>query len=134
MQTICANTTIGLDLAKNVFYYTELNRNMRVVRQVRLRRNQVLEHFSRLESSKVRCVAMEACGSAHFRGRKLQELGLAVKAYVVNNKTDANDSVAIAEASQRPRLHAVPVKSVAQQDLTMLHGLRQQALKTRTKC
>ena len=38
------------------------------------------------------------------------------------------DSVAIVEASQRPRLHAVPVKSVAQQDLTMLHALRQQAL------
>ena len=142
MQTTHDNTTIGLDLAKNVFYYTELNRNMRVVRQARLRRSQVLEHFSRLESSKVRCVAMEACGSAHFWGRKLQELGLAVKrlpprwvkAYVVNNKTDANDSVAIAEASQRPRLHAVAVKSVAQQDLTMLHGLRQQALKTRTQC
>ena len=84
---------------------------------------------------------MEACGGAHFWGRKLQELGLPLtllpprwtKAYVVNNKTDANDSVAIAEASQRPRLHAVPVKSVAQQDLTMLHGLRQQALKVRTQ-
>ena len=33
MQTTYDNTTIGLDLAKNVFYYTELNRNMRVVRQ-----------------------------------------------------------------------------------------------------
>ena len=63
MQTTHDNTTIGLDLAKNVFYYTELNRNMRVVRQAKLRRSQVLEHFSRLESSKVRCVAMEACGA-----------------------------------------------------------------------
>ena len=121
MQTICVNTTIGLDLAKNVFYHTELNRNLRVVRQARLRRGQVRRHFSRLESSKVRCVAMEACVSAHFWGRKFQELGLVVKllpprwvkAYVVNNKTDANDSVTITEASQRPRLHAVPVKSVA---------------------
>ena len=39
-----------------------------------------------------------------------------------------HDSVAIAETSQRPRLHAVSVKSVSQQDLTMLHALRQQAL------
>ncbi len=136
------NTTIGLDLAKNVFYCTELNRNMRVVNQTGLRRSQVLEWFSALDASKVRCVAMEACGGAHFWGRKLEELGLPVKllppkwvrAYVVNNKTDANDSVAIAEASLRPRVHAVPVKSVAQQDLTTLHGLREQAIGTRTQC
>ena len=65
MQTTYANTTIGLDLKKNVFYYTELNRNLRVVRQARLSRSQVLGYFPRLESSKVRCVAMEACGSVH---------------------------------------------------------------------
>ena len=46
---------------------------------------------------------MEACGGAHYWGRKFQELGLQVKlppprwvkVYVVNNKTDANNSVAI---------------------------------------
>ena len=79
MQTTYANTTIGLDLAKNVFYYTELNRNLRVVRQARLSRSQVFGYFPRLESSKVRCVAMEACGSVHFWGRKFQELGLVVE-------------------------------------------------------
>ena len=117
MQTAYDNTIIGLDLAKNVFYCTELNRNMRVIRQVKLKRSQVLGHFSRLDVSKVRCVAMEACGGAHFWARKFEELGLPVrllpprwvKAYVLNNKTDANDLVAIAEASQRPRLHAVAV-------------------------
>lgn len=141
MQTTYDNTTIGLDLAKNVFYCTEMNQNMRVVRQTKLKRSQVLKYFSKLEVSKVRCVAMEACGGAHFWGRKFEAFGLPVKllpprwvkAYVVNNKTDANDSVAIAEAAQRPRIHSVAVKSVAQQDLTMLHGLRQQALKTRTQ-
>ena len=33
------NTTTGLDLAMNVFYCTELNRNMRVVNQTGLRRS-----------------------------------------------------------------------------------------------
>ena len=107
MQTTCDNTTIGLNLAKNIFYCTELNRNMRAIRQAKLRRSQVLGHISRLDVFKVRCVAMEACGGAHFWGRKFQEQGLQVrllppswvKAYVVSNKTDANDSVAIAEAS-----------------------------------
>ena len=141
MQTTYDNTTIGLDLAKNVFYCTEMNQHRRVVRQTRLRQSQVLGYFSALEASKVRCVAMEACGGANFWARKFEEFGLPVrllpprwvKAYVMNNKTDANDSVAIAEAAQRPKLHAVAVKSVAQQDLTMLHGLRRQALKTRTQ-
>ena len=89
----------------------------------------------------MRCVAMEACGGAHYWGCKFEEFGLPVrllpprwvKAYVMNNKTDANDSVAIAEAAQRPKLHALAVKSVAQQDLTMLHGLRRQSLKTRAQ-
>ena len=80
---------------------------MRVVHQAKLRRCQVLGWFSRLESSKVRRVAMEVCGGAHFWGRKFQELGLPmrllpprwVKAYVMNNKTDTNDSMAITEAA-----------------------------------
>ncbi len=141
MQTTYDNTTIGLDLAKNVFYLSEMNRNMKLIRQVKLKRNQVLGYFARLDAAKVRCVAMEACGGAHYWGRKFEELGLPVrllpprwvKTYVLNNKTDANDSVAIAEASLRPRLHAVALKTVAQQDLSMLHGLRQQALKQQTQ-
>ena len=76
---------------------------------------------------------MEVCGSAHLRVRKFREPGLAVKLlpprwvkfglkssseslccdYIVNNKSDANDSVSIVEASQLPRLHALAVKSVA---------------------
>ena len=141
MQDTYDSTTIGLDLAKNVFYYTELNRNMQIIRQASMRRSEVLKFFSGLDVDKVRCVAMEACGGAHFWGRKFEQMGLPVKllpprwvrAYVLNNKTDANDSVAIAEAAQRPKLRAVAVKSAAQQDLTMLHGCRSQAIKTQTQ-
>ena len=66
MQTTYDNTAIGLDLAKNVFYCTEINQNRRVVRQTRLKRYLVLGYFYSLEASKVRCVAMEACGVDHF--------------------------------------------------------------------
>ncbi len=141
MESTYDSTTIGLDLAKNVFHYTELNRNMKIIRQAGMRRSEVLRFFSGLDVDKVRCVAMEACGGAHFWGRKFERMGLTVKllpprwvkAYVLNNKTDANDSVAIAEAAQRPKLRAVAVKSAAQQDLTMLHGCRRQAIKTQTQ-
>ena len=39
------NTTIGLDIAKNVFHYAELNRNGRVTGSGMLKRNKVLSHF-----------------------------------------------------------------------------------------
>ena len=39
------NTAIGLDIAKNVFYYAELNRNGRVARSYNLKRNRVLSYF-----------------------------------------------------------------------------------------
>ena len=94
MQTTYDNTTIGLDLAKNVFYLSEMNRNMKLIRQVKLKRSQVLGYFSRLDAAKVRCVAMEACGGSHYWGRKFEALGLPVrllpprwvKTYVLNNK------------------------------------------------
>jgi transposase len=38
-----------------------------------------------------------------------------VKPFVVGNKNDHNDAIAIAEASQRPKASFVPVKSLEQQ-------------------
>ena len=57
------NTTIGLDIAKNVFHYAELNRNERVTGSGMLKRNKVLSHFAGLEPTKV---VMEACAGSHF--------------------------------------------------------------------
>ena len=64
------NTTIGLDIAKNVFHYAELNRNGRVTGSGMLKRNKVLSHFAGLEPTKV---VMEACAGSHYWGRQLQE-------------------------------------------------------------
>ena len=111
------NTTIGLDIAKNVFHYAELNRNGRVTGSGMLKRNKVLSHFAGVESSKV---VMEACASSHYWGRQLQECGHEVillpahkvVPYVQGNKNDKNDSIAIAEAAGRPGIRAVAVKTV----------------------
>ena len=64
------NTTIGLDIAKNVFHYAQLNRNGTVTGSGMLKRNKVLSHFAGLESAKV---VMEACAGSHYWGRQLQE-------------------------------------------------------------
>ena len=59
-------TTVGLDLAKNVFQAHGADASGRAVLRKKLRRDQVLAFFSQLP----RCVAaMEACGGAHFASR-----------------------------------------------------------------
>ena len=73
-------TTVGLDLAKNVFQLHGADASGRAVlrRKLRrkLRRGQVLEVLAGLP----RCtVAMEACGGAHHWGREIGKLGHEVR-------------------------------------------------------
>ena len=132
------NTTIGLDIAKNVFHYAQLNRNGRLTGSGMLKRNKVLSHFAGLEPTKV---VMEACAGSHYWGRQLQECGHEVTLlpahkvvpYVQGNKNDKNDAIAIAEAAGRPGIRAVAVKTVEQQNLMMIHGLRQQGATAHTE-
>src|SRR5436305_1099427 len=96
-------TTIGVDLAKQVFAIHGLDERGNTVMRKTLRRDQMAEFFSRLRPC---TVAMEACGSAHWWARKLAALGHTtkliapqfVKPYVKGNKHDAADAAAICEA------------------------------------
>lgn len=56
-------TAVGLDLAKNVFQVHGADASGRAVLRKKLRRDQVLDFFSRLMPY---VVALEACGGAHF--------------------------------------------------------------------
>jgi transposase len=122
-------TTIGVDLAKKVFQIHGVEEKGKVVVARQLRRAQVLAYFANLPPC---LVGMEACGSAHYWARELTQLGHTVKlmppkyvkAYVKRGKTDAGDAAAICEAVTRPSMTFVPVKSVEQQGLSMLHGAR----------
>ena len=69
-------TTIGLDLAKNVFQAHGADALGRLVLRRKLRRDQVLAFFSQLPPC---VVAMEACGGAHFWGREIGKLGHEVR-------------------------------------------------------
>jgi transposase len=131
-------TTVGLDLAKQVFHVVCCDAHGKVVGKRMLRRAQVLRYFANLP---VALVGMEACGGAHYWARELQALGHAVKllparsvkAFVQGNKNDYNDALAIAEAVVRPEMRAVAVKTAAQQDIQALHRMRQQCVATRTR-
>ena len=51
----------GMDIAKNVFHLTAINRNNRLVENKRLKRNEVLKYFTNVAPT---TVAMEACATA----------------------------------------------------------------------
>ena len=131
-------TTIGIDLAKNVFQVHGVDAAGKIVVTKQLRRKQVLAFFSELPPC---LVGMEACGSAHYWAREIANFGHAVKlmpakyvrAYVKRGKTDATDAAAICEAVSRPSMTFVPVKGVDQQALSMLHSTRAQLVGQRTQ-
>jgi transposase len=130
-------TTIGLDIAKNVFQVHGVDARGRVVLRKRLARGKVLAWFANLPRSRV---GLEACGGAHHWARELQALGhdarlmppQYVKAYVKTNKHDAADAEACCEAVQRPGMRFVPVKTKNQQATLMLHRVRDQLIGQRT--
>lgn len=121
---------ISIDLAKNLFQICALSTGNKVIFNRAVRRSQLLAEARHWPTT---LIAMEACSSAHYWGRLFLELGHQVrlipaqhcKPFVRGGKNDARDALAIAEAAQRPGLHAVPVKSVPQQDLQLLHRVRE---------
>ena len=63
-------TTIGLDIAKNVFQVHGIDAAERVVVRKRLRRSHVVAFFAVLAPC---LVGMEACASAHYWAREFDE-------------------------------------------------------------
>ncbi|HEX5600063.1 MAG TPA: IS110 family transposase [Hyphomicrobiaceae bacterium] len=131
-------TTIGLDLAKNVFQVHGVDAAGKVIFQRQLRRGRVIEFFKKLPHC---LVGMEACATGHHWARELTKLGHTVrlmpasyvKAYVRRQKNDAADAAAICEAVTRPSMRFVPVKSAEQQAALMLHRSRDLLVRQRTQ-
>ena len=65
-------TTIGLDIAKNVFQVHGIDAAEKVVVRKQLRRSQVMAFFKALPPC---LVGMEACATAHYWARELTKLG-----------------------------------------------------------
>ena len=130
-------TTIGLDVAKNVFQLHGVGAAGNVLLRKQLRRGDVLRFFSGLSPC---LVGMEACATAHYWARELSKLGHTVrlmppayvKPYVKRGKTDAADAEAIAEAVTRPTMRFVAVKTAEQQAVLMLHKVRDLLVRQRT--
>ena len=128
-------TRVGIDLGKQVFHVTAVDAAGAVVERKRLRRAGLQSYLRRLPRGCV--VAMESCGGAHHWARQALWHGHEallmspqfVKPYVKSNKNDVADADAIAEASARPSMRFVGVKSVEQECIQQVHRARQLALK-----
>src|SRR3989454_9193914 len=130
-------TTIGLDIAKNVFQVHGIDATEKVVVRKQLRRSKVIAFFEALPPC---LVGMEACASAHYWARELRKLGHKVrlmpakdvKPYVKRQKNDAADAEAICEAVRRPTMRFVETKTPEQQSCLMLHRTRHLFIRQQT--
>ena len=103
-----------------------------------MRRSQILEFFSRLESC---LVGIEACARGHHWARELSQLGhdvrlippAYVKPYVKHGKSDAVDAEAICEAVTRTTMRFVDVKTTHQQAILAVHRSRDLGVRQRTQ-
>lgn len=129
---------VGLDLAKSVFQVHGIGDDGQVVARRKLSRSRVLVYFSKLEPC---LVGMEACATAHHWAREIGRLGHEVKLmppqyvkpYVKSQKNDMADAEAICEAVTRPTMRFVPIKTLDQQALLVLHGVRDQWVRLSTR-
>jgi transposase len=130
-------TTLGIDVAKNVFQLHGVDERGQVTVQKRVSRGKLRETVAQLPPC---LIGMEACGSAQYWAREFQKCGHTVKLispqfvkpYVKGNKNDSRDAEAICEAVSRPHMRFVPLKTVESQDIQALHRVRSRLIQQRT--
>lgn len=129
---------VFIDTSKQVFQLHGVNAAEAVVLRRKLRREQLLAFFAKLEPT---VVGLEACAASHHWARELMALGHEVKlvppqyvkAYLKRGKNDGRDAEAGCEAMSRPTMRFVPVKSAEQQAVLMLISLRDRLARERTR-
>lgn len=130
-------TTVGIDLAKNVFSVHGVDGLGRVVLRRSVRRERLAELIAQLPMC---LIGMEACTGAHEWARQFARWGHTVRLmaprfvapYRKSGKNDDNDAAAICEAVSRPSMRFVPVKSLEQQAVLAQHRIRQGFIEERT--
>lgn len=126
-------TSVGVDLAKDVFSVCAMSSEGRAVEQRDLKRDAFRAWLQRLPKECV--VGMEACGASHHWAREMSALGLVprimaaefVEPYRKSRamKNDRNDAEAVALAVRDARMRFVAVKTTDQQARLSRHRMRE---------
>jgi transposase len=130
-------STVGIDLAKNVFSIHGVDARGVVMIRRTVSRAKLAELVAQLPPC---LIGMEACSGAHEWARRFAVFGHDVKLmapkfvtpYRKSGKNDSNDAEAICEAVMRPNMRFVPIKSIEQQADLTLHRVRQGFVEERT--
>ncbi|MBR0566894.1 IS110 family transposase [Azoarcus sp. L1K30] len=130
-------TTVGIDLAKNVFSVHGVGKDGKVLLNRSVGRGDLLPMFVQMPPC---LIGMEACSGTHHFARELRRLGhdarimapRFVAPYRKSGKNDGNDVEAICEAVALPNMRFVAVKSVEQQTVLALHRVRKEVSDQRT--
>ncbi len=129
---------IGIDISKRYFQLHGATAGGEPVLRKKLTCSKLLGFLARQPACRV---VLEVCGSAHYWGRQIQELGhvvrlippVYVKPYVKRQKNDANDAGAIVEAAQRPTMRFVAVKTEEAQACSVVFRSRALLVRQRTQ-
>lgn len=129
---------VVLDLAKPVLQVHAADRNGRPILRRKLKRNEVVPFFRELPAC---LIGIDSCPGAHHWAPTLRNFGHEVRLlpaqyvrpYVKTNKNDAADAEAICEAMTWPTMRFVPVKEEDQQEVLVLHRVREMLMRQRTQ-
>lgn len=129
---------VGLDIAKSIFQVHAADRKGKPILRRRLKRDEVEPFFKELPCCQI---GLEACPGSHYWARTLRRHGHEVRLlpaqyvrpYVKTNKNDAADAEAICEAMTRPTMRFVPIKEEDQQEILVLHRVREMLMRQRTQ-
>lgn len=130
---------IGIDLGKSTFHLVGRDSHGDYTLKKKLSRLRLQQFLVQLPPCRI---AFEACGGAHWLGRFCEQQGHEavlippqyVKPFVKGNKNDFIDALAIIEASARPQMPVVPVKTLDQQARLLVHRVRDGYVADRTAC
>ncbi|MDX1352563.1 MAG: IS110 family transposase, partial [Thiomicrorhabdus sp.] len=130
-------TTIGVDIAKHTFHLVFANERGKPIQRKQLTRAKFKEL---IHTHPKTTFALEACGTSHYWARTIQTAGhevklinpAFVKPFVMSNKNDFNDATAIVIAANQPTMRFVPPKRVEQQDILMMHRVRERMVTQKT--
>ena len=129
---------VGLDIAKAVFQVHAAAEDGTALLRKKLKRAEVEPFFRKLLPCRI---GLEACPGGHHWARLLRSMGhdvrllpaQYVRPYVKTNKNDAADAEAICEAMTRPSMRFVPIKEEHQQEILVLHRVREMLMRQRTQ-
>ena len=130
-------TRVGIDLAKNIFQVCAVNKRGKVHFNKTLKRHQLTSFMANLSACEV---ILESCASSNYWARVFADQRHTVKLvnpayvrpYVKTNKSDAADAEALCEAASRPTMRFVQPKTQEQQDIQLLHRVRERLVAQRT--